>query len=143
MQFLCKTLKYFLSLFVGLLSCGWVMAQSQSLQEMVKALNAYSSHHLREKVYVHTDKSYYLCGEILWVKAYVENAINNHPLSVSKIVYVELLNKAHDPVMQAKIGIKEGSGNGSFDLPLTLETGNYELRAYTNWMKNDSASLFF
>ncbi|MGN6297989.1 MAG: hypothetical protein ACTHM7_14475 [Ginsengibacter sp.] len=143
MQFLCKMSKYFLSLFVGLLSCGWVMAQSQSLQEMVKALNVYSSHHLREKVYVHTDKSYYLCGEILWFKAYVENAINNHPLSVSKIVYVELLNKAHDPVMQAKIGIKDGSGNGSFALPLTLETGNYELRAYTNWMKNDSASLFF
>ena len=143
MQFLCKMSKYFLSLFVGLLSCGCVMAQGQSLQEMVKALNVYSSNHLREKVYVHTDKSYYLCGEILWFKAYVENAINNHPLSVSKIVYVELLNKAHDPVMQAKIGIKEGSGNGSFDLPLTLETGNYELRAYTNWMKNDSASLFF
>jgi hypothetical protein len=139
----CKILKYFFSLFIGLLACGFVAAQSRPLQEMVNSINVFSSNHLREKVYVHTDKSYYLCGEILWFKAYVENAINNHPLSVSKIVYVELLNKAHDPVMQAKIGIKDGNGNGSFNLPLTLETGNYELRAYTNWMKNDSAVYFF
>lgn len=136
-------LKYFFALFVGLLSGLSIFAQNNHLQNMVSSLNAYTSRHLQEKVFVHTDRSYYVCGEILWFKAYVENAINNHPLSVSKVVYVELLNKDHDPVMQAKIGIKGGNGSGSFSLPLTLETGNYELRAYTNWMKNDSAFHFF
>ena len=138
-----KKLKYFFALFVGLLSGFSLYAQNNNLQNMVSSLNAYSSRHLEEKVFIHTDRSYYLCGQILWFKAYVEDAINNHPLSVSKVVYVELLNKEHDPVMQAKIAIKNGNGNGSFSLPLTLETGNYELRAYTNWMKNDSAFRFF
>ena len=138
-----KKLKYFFALFVGLLSGMSLSAQNNNLENMVTSLNAYGSRHLEEKVYVHTDLSYYLCGQILWFKAYLEDALNNHPLSVSKVVYVEILNKAHDPVMQAKIGIKDGSGSGSFNLPLTLETGNYELRAYTNWMKNDSAFHFF
>jgi hypothetical protein len=110
---------------------------------MVSSIAAYNNHHLQEKVYLHTDRSYYLCGQILWFKAYVEDARNNEPLSVSKVVYAELLNSSHDPVLQAKIDIKKGNGSGSFALPLSLASGNYELRAYTNWMKNDSAYYFF
>jgi len=103
----------------------------------------YAKNHLQEKVYVHTDRSYYLCGDILWFKAYVENADDNRPLSVSKVLYVEVLNKMHQPVLQGKVAINNGSGSGSFELPVSLESGNYELRAYTNWMKNDSAGYFF
>jgi hypothetical protein len=103
----------------------------------------YNQSKLREKIYIHTDRSYYLCGEILWFKTYLTNAADNHPLSVSKVVYIEVLNKAHQPVLQAKIAIKDGTGSGSFDLPLTLSSGVYELRAYTNWMKNDSPDYFF
>ncbi|HSN08752.1 MAG TPA: hypothetical protein VLS85_06925, partial [Hanamia sp.] len=110
---------------------------------MVSSIAEYNSRHLEEKVYLHTDRSYYLCGEILWFKAYVEDAKNNEPLSVSKVVYVELLNSSHDPVLQAKIAVQNGNGSGSFALPVSLASGNYELRAYTNWMKNDSASHFF
>ena len=114
-----------------------------NIDKIVANFSDYTSNHLQEKVYVHTDRSYYLCGEILWFKTYVENASDNKPLSVSKLVYVEVINKMHQPVLQAKIALKNGSGNGSFQLPLTLESGNYELRAYTNWMKNDSANYFF
>jgi hypothetical protein len=102
-----------------------------------------NANHLQEKVFVHTDRSYYVCGEILWFKTYVTNAANNHPLSLSKVIYVEILNSHHEPVLQRKISVENGTGNGSFSLPLSLESGNYELRAYTNWMKNDSPDDFF
>ncbi|MEO8820454.1 MAG: hypothetical protein ABI267_01175 [Ginsengibacter sp.] len=138
-----KKLKLFSALFVCLLSGISLFAQTNSVDRMVSSFENYTQNHLQEKVYLHTDRSYYLCGEILWFKAYLEDAKNNKPLSLSKVVYVELLNKSHDPVLQTKIGIKDGNGNGSFSLPLSLETGNYELRAYTNWMKNDSVSHFF
>ncbi|MGN6530258.1 MAG: hypothetical protein ACTHK0_00715 [Ginsengibacter sp.] len=98
---------------------------------------------IREKVFVHTDRNYYVCGEILWFKTYVTNAANNQPLSLSKVVYVEILNSRHEPVLQAKILLENGTGSGSFALPLSLESGNYEIRAYTNWMKNDSPDYFF
>jgi len=139
---LYKSLNYFLAIFVCSLLSNTSFAQT-NFDEMVTGIAAYNSHHLQEKVYLHTDRSYYLCGEILWFKAYVEDARNNEPLSVSKVVYAELLNSSHDPVLQAKIDIKNGNGNGSFALPLSLASGNYELRAYTNWMKNDSAYYFF
>lgn len=139
---LYKSLNYFLAIFVGSLLSNTSFAQT-NFDEMVSSIAAYNNHHLQEKVYLHTDRSYYLCGEILWFKAYVEDARNNQPLSVSKVVYAELLNSSHDPVLQAKIDIKNGNGNGSFALPLSLASGNYELRAYTNWMKNDSSYYFF
>jgi hypothetical protein len=101
------------------------------------------SNHLHEKIYLHTDRSYYFCGQILWFKAYVENAANNEPLSLSKVAYVEVLNNLHQPVLQAKISLEDGSGKGAFALPLSLQSGNYELRAYTNWMKNDAADHYF
>ena len=49
----------------------------------------------------------------------------------------------HQPVLQQKIGIHNGAGNGSFLLPFSITSGNYELRAYTNWMKNFSADHYF
>ncbi len=138
-----KKLKLLSAFFVCLLAGISLSAQTNNLDKMVSNFVNYTQNHLQEKVYLHTDRSYYLCGEILWFKAYLEDAKNNEPLSVSKVVYVELLNQSHDPVMQTKIGIKDGNGSGSLMLPLSLETGNYELRAYTNWMKNDSAFHFF
>jgi hypothetical protein len=137
-----KRSNYFFAFFVCLL-VGQISFAQTSFEKMVNNIASYNSHHLEEKVYLHTDRSYYLCGEILWFKAYVEDARNNEPLSVSKVVYAELLNPQHDPVLQAKIDIKNGNGSGSFALPLSLASGNYELRAYTNWMKNDSAFHFF
>ena len=73
-----------------------------NIDKIVANFSDYTSNHLQEKVYVHTDRSYYLCGEILWFKTYVENASDNKPLSVSKVVYVEVINKMHQPVLQAK-----------------------------------------
>src|SRR6185312_3597760 len=70
------------------------------------------------------DRNYYVCGEILWFKTYVTNASNNKPLSLSKVVYVEILNSRHEPVLQAKISLENGTGSGSFSLPLSLEGGN-------------------
>jgi hypothetical protein len=137
-----KKLVCFSAFFVCLLCCNSSIAQT-NLDKMVSSITSYNSRHLEEKVYLHTDRSYYLCGEILWFKAYVEDAKNNEPLSVSKVVYVELLNSSHDPVLQAKIAVQNGNGSGSFALPVSLASGNYELRAYTNWMKNDSAFHFF
>jgi hypothetical protein len=106
-------------------------------------LSAYSKNVLQEKIYVHTDKSFYVTGEIAWFKLYTTDGVWRKPLSLSKVAYVEILDKENKPVAQAKIALKEGEGNGSFHFPLTLSSGYYKLRAYTNWMKNFDAALFF
>jgi hypothetical protein len=113
------------------------------VSEMQNSLAKESGYNLREKIYLHSDRSLYLCGEVLWFKAYLTSASNNRPLSISKVAYVEILNNEHQPVLQGKIAIKNATGSGSFYLPFSLATGNYELRAYTSWMKNFSPDHYF
>ncbi len=98
---------------------------------------------LQEKIYVHTDKEFYLAGEICWFKLYYVEGSLHTPLDLSKVAYVELLDKDNKAVMQAKISLREGRGDGSFFLPASVPTGAYLLRAYTNWMKNFGPDYFF
>ncbi|MEO7766451.1 MAG: hypothetical protein ABIS01_03455, partial [Ferruginibacter sp.] len=92
---------------------------------------------------VHTDKSNYVPGEICWFKIYNVDAYFNKPINLGKVVYVEILDINNKAVLQAKIGLQKGFGDGSLYLPATLVSGNYRLRAYTNWMKNFGADYFF
>lgn len=110
---------------------------------LVAEFNRYSTQNWQEKVFVHTDKSFYLTGEVVWFKAYVTDAVFNMPANQSKICYVEIINKDLKQVLQGKVEITGGSGNGSFTLPGFLTSGNYILRAYTNWMKNMGPGYFF
>ena len=105
--------------------------------------NNYLTNNLQEKMYVHTDKESYLAGEMIWFKLYTVEAYTNRPINLSKIAYVELLDSENKAVLQAKIVMEGGNGNGYFYLPLSLRSGNFVLRAYTNWMKNFDVNYFF
>jgi hypothetical protein len=118
-------------------------AQSDGLSALVEKFDAYRSGIIEEKIVVNTDKPDYLAGEILWFKIYCLDAASHRPLDLSKVCYIELLDKDNHFVLQAKIALKEAEGKGSLYLPLTIATGNYKLRAYTNWMKNFGPASFF
>ena len=120
-----------------------VFAQPLNRDTIAIRFDEYNNRNLQEKVFVHTDKELYLAGEILWFKLYNTDPASNKPLSMSKIAYVEMIDKNKKPVLQAKIAIDKGSGSGSLYLPVALSTGNYQFRAYTNWMKNFSPDYFF
>src|SRR2546423_14881722 len=104
---------------------------------------SYQSANLQEKIYVHTDKNFYLCGELIWFKIYCVDASFHKPLNQSKVAYIEILDKERKAVYHAKIALENGQGNGSFFLSSSTGTGNYLLRAYTNWMKNFSPEYYF
>ena len=106
-------------------------------------LEAYNSANYQEKVFLHTDKSVYIAGELLWFKAYITNAADNNFSSLSSICYVEVFGADKKPLLQAKTDIDSGRGNGSFVIPSFIRTGNYLIRAYTNWMKNFDPSFYF
>lgn len=105
--------------------------------------NRYGAAVLQEKLYVHVDRNFYLAGDIIWCKLYVVDATLHQPLDVSKVAYVEVLNESNTPVMQAKMALDKGKGNGSLSLPISIASGNYKIRAYTNWMKNAGPDYFF
>lgn len=134
----------YLFFFLSLLSItGRSFAQTDGFNSLLSAFDAYRTRGVQEKVFVHTDKPDYLAGEIIWFKIYCVDASTHTPLDLSKVCYVDVLDKDDRFVLQGKIGLKEGEGRGSFYLPLTLNSGNYKLRAYTNWMKNFGPGHFF
>lgn len=123
-----------------ILQSGFVFSQAE---KSVVALESYSINHLQEKVFAHTDKENYITGEILWFKLYLTDALLNKPLNLSKIAYVEILDKFHKPILQSKIEVRKSMGDGSFLLPYSLQSGNYLFRCYTGLMKNSSAEYYF
>ncbi len=114
-----------------------------NLNSIPALFNQYQQNNLQEKIFAHTDKGFYVAGEIIWFKLYAVDATFNKPLDLSKVAYVEILDAGNKAVLQAKIGLKDGEGNGSLYIPLTINSGNYKLRAYTNWMKNTGPDYFF
>jgi len=127
-----------------ILVCLECFAQAPTQELALKdQFTEYSRQALQEKIYLHTDKDFYLAGEICWFKIYNTDASFNMPLGISKLVYVEVFDKNNKPVLQAKVTLNGGSGNGSLQWPISLSSGKYLLRAYTNWMKNFDAAYFF
>src|SRR5437879_2864899 len=120
-----------------------ISGRAQVLPGLQSNFNTYQKANLYEKIYVHTNKNFYLTGEILWFRIYNTDGTTNKMLDLSKVAYVELLDNKHNAVLQAKIAMDQGTGSGSFYIPFSLSNGNYRLRAYTNWMKNFNADYFF
>lgn len=132
--------------------CFWAISQvfilsiaqcQDNLNTINTAFTQYHQNTIKEKIFVHTDKSFYVTGEIAWFKIYVVNVADLKPLDLSKVAYVEIVDAADKRLLQAKISLNNAEGNGSFYLPANLNSGNYKLRAYTNWMKNFGADYFF
>jgi hypothetical protein len=96
-----------------------------------------------EKTYLHFDKPYYAVGDTIWFKAYV-TLENQTPFTLSKILYVELINQKDSLVESLKIPVANSVAVGSFALTFPdFKEGNYHLRAYTKWMLNSNEAYFF
>ncbi len=103
----------------------------------------HSQRAVQEKVFVHLDRPLYLVGETIWFKTFCVDASLHQPLDMSKVAYLEVLDKEHNPVLQTKISLEEGKGFGSVFIPPFLQSGHYSVRSYTNWMKNFSPDFYF
>jgi hypothetical protein len=126
-----------------LLACCLQLSAQTDATQLAERFRSYSSKALQEKLYMHVDRNYYLAGDILWFSIYVTDGMLHQPLDMSKVAYVEILDEHNAAALQAKISLAKGRGNGSFSLPVSLTSGNYKIRAYTNWMKNAGADYFF
>ncbi len=126
-----------------LLAASWGYSQDQKINKLVDAFDEYRKENYEEKIYLHLDRPSYLTGETMWFKIYLVDASLHTPGILSKVVYVEILDQDSKPVLQSKIEVSEGKGSGSLFIPATMNTGNYHIRAYTNWMKNYSPDFYF
>jgi hypothetical protein len=98
---------------------------------------------LIEKVYLHTDRTYYYAGDDIWFKAYLIDALDRLLTIHSSNLHVELISPSSEIISSRVVRLDSGLGNGDFKLPATIMSGRYRIRAYTNYMRNFSEQLFF
>lgn len=96
-----------------------------------------------DKVYVQTDKPYYTSGETIWLKAYLVDAIRHLKSPYSRIVYVELINPQDSIVASRRLHVADVGAAGDIRLSPDWPSGNYTLRAYTQYMRNAAEKYFY
>ncbi|MCL2727298.1 MAG: hypothetical protein FWD56_02840 [Bacteroidales bacterium] len=97
----------------------------------------------QEKIYVHTDKPYYVSGETIWFRAYLVDAVTHIPAFASRYVYVELINRLDSVVTRVKIREADEAYHGHLLIHENTPEGNYTLRAYTTYMRSLDEEYFF
>ena len=96
----------------------------------------------QEKIYLHTDKPYYITGEKIWFRAYLVDAVTHVPFPASRYVYVELFNPLDSLISRVKIRNDNDAYHGYINIPADIPEGDYTIRAYTTFMLNQDAQHF-
>lgn len=118
-------------------------ANIDRLQSFVVSMNNFNRQYPQEKVYLHLDNTGYFMGETIWFKAYVVRADKNKLTDISGVLYVELVDPTGEIIRTEKVKITNGTGSGYLILTDFLNSGFYEIRAYTRYMTNwDSGGIF-
>lgn len=110
---------------------------------ITKTLQDYSTNKWPEKVYIQTDKSNYFTTDTIWFSAYLVNGITHLKSTKSKVLYTELINDTDSVIKKRQLYINAISTHGDFSIDKNLQEGKYRLRAYTNYMQNESPDFFF
>lgn len=87
-------------------------------------------------VYLHTDKAFYTTGDNLWFSAYVLNMTTLSPVpnryaDVDESLHLDWVAPSGRTIHHQWVSVKNGRAEGVFQLPDSLQTGAYTLRAYT------------
>lgn len=94
-----------------------------------------------EKAWLHCDRENYVAGETAWFKAYLSSDFQ--PDTLSSVLYVELLNDHGTTIIRNVFPVLLATAYGQVELPDTLTTGIYQLRAYTPGMLNNGTDFVF
>ncbi len=126
--------------FLILASFGFTIVSDsdKGTQQLVSTSNLFNLRFPQERVYLHLDRPSYWVDEDIWFKAYVKNS----PINECNL-YVELINPSGTVVLRNTCWVQNGLSYGDMHLPDTLTSGIYQLRAYTNWMRNFDNQWFF
>lgn len=101
-----------------------------------------SLYHSAEYISTHTNTTVLVAGESLLFKIYCVNQSSNTLSQLSKVAYFELVDSDRKTIVQNKILLENGTGQGDYFIPTTIASGNYKLIAYTALMLNNDSLNF-
>lgn len=138
-------MKFFKAFILVVLLSSFAYTSYSVIDDYITKLYKYEIENAPEKTYIHTDKPYYTTGETIWLKSYLINGVNHTTAKKSKVVHIELINPKDSIVFKEKLYVSDADygAAGNIDIDEKWPSGNYQLRAYTNYMRNDNSKYFF
>ncbi len=118
---------------------------TKALEKLIDKYYSFHKQFPQQKIYIQTDKPYYISGDEMYGKVYLINETRFGIDSIrSKKIYVELINEENKVVEKTIVNGLYSSLNFSFHLPNSIPDGSYMLRAYTSWMigLNNAQNIF-
>lgn len=126
-----------------ILLLAFLNLKPQAFNKFLTQYADFSSNNNFEKVFIHSNKDNYEKYDTIFLKIYVWDSKNNKPSKIEQIIYVELINNDNKIITHRKFLAKNGVASGLICYSDSLFEGNYQLRAYTNSMKNFGSEYFF
>lgn len=132
---LMKRLFFYLIILVCNIFHSLLATNKPLLDSLLLCFNKQLQIYPQEKLYVQTDKSYYVGGEDIWFRAYLCDYTSHIPDTTSRYVYTELIDPLGKVLMRIKTLPRSGAYYGNIRLQEELPEGTYRLRSYTSFMK--------
>ncbi|HAI76034.1 MAG TPA: hypothetical protein DCM08_07260, partial [Microscillaceae bacterium] len=104
--------------------------------KVAELLKDYYNFYPTEKIHLTTDKQYYVAGDKIWLQAFVTYDNPVWTDSLSRVLYVELIDSQKQIVQTVLLYIQTNAAKGFLQLPADLSSDHYHLRAYTSWLRN-------
>lgn len=122
--------------------CQASAIDSLALYHAATAMN--SGQIQQEIIYLHLDNNSYYRGDRIFFACYLVTSGRLRPSSLSRTVYVELLNPNGKIIDRCVLNAVNGRCSGSLLADETpFYSGYYEIRAYTSYMLNFGPEAFF
>lgn len=111
-------------------------ADTKFIIELADKLKSFNDNFPEEQVKIQTDKDIYQVGETLWFKAYIMDPLYNNPSSLSKKLFIKLIDEDGNIYSSSIFEIKQALSNGDIIIPNDISKEEIYLIAYTSWMQN-------
>ncbi len=126
-----------------LITTGFSEPGDLFIRYLNKKLSEYNLLYPAEKVYLHTDKTFYKPGDDIWIAGYLTDGITHQPSEISSVLYIELIDPKGSVFKKQMFKVKRGKCKAHFALPAEASGGLYKLKAYTKWMSNFGDKMLF
>lgn len=132
-------LKQHFLLLIVTINSSLLLAQNSNTTSIEKNIKISTS----ETIYIQTNSDALISGETLYYQLYSLNPTNFKPSEISKIAHIKLVSTDNKIIIEQKLALKNGVGNGDIFIPSNLNSGIYTLVGYTNWSLNKNDFKYF
>lgn len=116
-------------------------ATSDIAQNFEQPLIKWNQDNPIQKLYLHLDRENYFSGQTIWFKSYFISDFT--PSAANSTLFVELLNNQSNIIIRKVLPAFGALSNGQIQIPDTLSTGSYQIRAYSPLMFNHDKDYLF